>query len=586
MKNLVKKHFVSAVVTQIGWERIWLHLEVQLSFSQEKMRKNGEFAFYLVDNRTLCAHARLQVVEAEENDRYHLRVNVTNPGNCRCLPSGLYTLVVVQQDCQVADAEILPDMVSSLGNLSRNFLYGAGEKAYTVTFLIGESDTELPFRICTLAAIKTNVGEPVLRKKKTFSEVCHQFYKRQSRILMKNIYGIRHGWHRHFGKKKGILFLSEQRDSISPNLQAVRDRIYQRGLEQDYQILESYRQRNQSGFSKYIKWFEVVNRLADADYVFIDDHAPFLDWFVLDKDTALVQLWHAGAGFKSSGYSRWGHLGCPGPYGCHRQYSYGIAGSKAIRHFFSEVWGINDSMVLPTGMPRMDEYLNEDYQKKKKEELYKQFPICNGKKVILFAPTYRGNDQLQAGYPYHVIDFEKLYNVCGDEYVVLFKMHPWVVKSVPIPENCRDKFVDVNTYPNINDLFYIADLLITDYSSNIFEYSLMGKPMLFFAYDEILYSFTRGFHRDYQKSAPGKVCHTFDEVVKSIEDEDYEFEKVERYVKQHFDFTDCHAADRVIDWIVLGNLPEDVKEEIQTEHDLYATVSGIDFSDGRKPAVK
>lgn len=74
--------------------------------------------------------------------------------------------------------------------------------------------------------------------------------------------------------------------------------------------------------------------LAQSGTIFIDDHAPVLDWLKLDDDTTLIQLWHAGAGFKSSGYSRWGHEGCPSPQSCHRQYKYGIAGSKISHRFF------------------------------------------------------------------------------------------------------------------------------------------------------------------------------------------------------------------------------------------------------------
>lgn len=100
-------------------------------------------------------------------------------------------------------------------------------------------------------------------------------------------------------------------------------------------------------------------------------------------------------------------------------------------------------------------------------------------KVMLFAPTYRGMNKKEANYPFERIDFAGLYEACGGEYVVLFKMHPWVKDAVPIEEKYKDKFIDVGRYPNINDLFYITDLLVTDYSSNIFEYSLMKKPMLF-----------------------------------------------------------------------------------------------------------
>lgn len=127
----------------------------------------------------------------------------------------------------------------------------------------------------------------------------------------------------------------------------------------------------------------------------------------------------------------------------------------------------------------MDEYLNQERRVEVEQKLREKYLLCKEKKVILFAPTYRGRSKLTAYYPYELIDFEKLYELCGDEYVVFFKMHPWVPEAVPIPKQYQDKFVDVNKFPDINDLFYITDLLITDYSSNIFEYSLMKKPMLF-----------------------------------------------------------------------------------------------------------
>jgi CDP-ribitol ribitolphosphotransferase len=198
--------------------------------------------------------------------------------------------------------------------------------------------------------------------------------------------------------------------------------------------------------------------------------------------------------------------------------------------------------------------------------------------VILFAPTYRGKNRADAYYPYELIDFQKLYELCGDEYVVLFKMHPWVSQPVPIAPEWKDKFIDGNTYPNINDLFYITDLLISDYSSNIFEYSLMQKPMLFFAFDKIQYSFSRGFHRDYELSAPGKVCYTFEELLTAIAQKDFESEKVAEYVTHHFDHIDSHASDRVIDWILLDQMPEDIRSAITERDRKVASLKYLDFS--------
>jgi CDP-ribitol ribitolphosphotransferase len=157
-------------------------------------------------------------------------------------------------------------------------------------------------------------------------------------------------------------------------------------------------------------------------------------------------------------------------------------------------------------------------------------------------------------------------------------MHPWVSDSVPIPDEYQDKFVDVGLYPNINDLFYITDLLITDYSSNIFEYSLMKNPMLFFAFDEIQYSFSRGFHRDYELSAPGKIVHTFDELLTAIENKDFEVEKVQNYVDVHFDYIDSNASDRVIDWIILGNIPTEMQKAIDDRFEEVKHMAQLDFT--------
>ena len=356
--------------------------------------------------------------------------------------------------------------------------------------------------------------------------------------------------------------MSEQNDTIRYNLKAVADRMKERGMEKDFRIL--YSARSAAAESQSLKsWFSLIQKLAQSGIIFLDDHAVVLNWLKLSNDTKLIQLWHAGAGFKSSGYSRWGHKGGPGAASCHRQYTFGIAGSKNIAPFFSEVWGINDEQVLPTGMPRMDEFLREDYREQKTKELYEKYPICKGKKVMLYAPTYRGRGKKEAYYPYKRIDFKGLYEACGDEYVVLFKMHPWVKGNVPIEDAYKDKFLDVSKYLNINDLFYITDLLVTDYSSNIFEFSLMKKPMLFFAFDKTQYAFSRGFHRDYEKSAPGKVCYTFEELLEAFRNQDFEYEKVEEYIRYHFDYIDSNASDRVIDWLVYDKMPEEIRDDLE-----------------------
>lgn len=570
---------VFAAVTEIQWERIHLHLNVHVDVQSELNTK--DFEFYGV-NGLGEAKIKFKVLEQKGND-YHLTVNVTSAGEKNCIPRGTYRIYVVAGDTVLAECETAPELAPKMEECSRNFLHNRRSKVYTITFFVEDTSETLPFRMYMMDAGAQGLAfpsNPSYRGKVKPIKALKECYL-STRPVLRRIYKFYSKMYRG-QREKTVLFMTEQNTVIASNLKAVSEKMIERGMDKEYNILYSARAASAEGQGKK-SWIELMKKLAKSGTIFIDDHAPVLDWLKLDEDTKVIQLWHAGAGFKSSGYSRWGHNGCPAPQSCHRQYKYGIAGSRHIAHFFSEVWGINDECVLPTGMPRMDEYLDANHRKEKTEELYQQYPMCKGKKVILFAPTYRGTNKKTAYYPYELINFERLYEVCGDEYVVLFKMHPWVNEDIVIEEKYSDKFLDVKTYPNINDMFYIVDLLITDYSSNIFEYSLMRKPMLFFAYDKIQYSFSRGFHREYEESAPGKVCYTFDEVLQAIETKDFEYEKVEEYVEHHFDYIDSGASDRVIDWLLLGNMPEDLANAIAMREQEMQRMHELDF---KKPVVE
>ena len=580
MINRLNEKLITATVVDLEWERIHLHLYVKVEVHDSSLDlQKDPLSFYLVDKIEMVANAKCKVLDVKD-DIYHLHLNVTNNGESWCIPSGRYMLEVLQKDVALADCESGRELVTKMDDCSRNFLYSSGIRAYTVTFAVVEGEETLPFEMTTLTSSQIVLKYPSrsrLRDKiHPIQDITTTWLgkKNMIRAAYQMLYTLNKS-----KRKNTILFMTEQSEKIASNLKAVSERMKERGMDKEFRILYSARAASEKGQS--IKsWFALVNKLSQSGIVVLDDHAPCLDWLKLTDDTKVLQLWHAGAGFKSSGYSRWGHIGSPNAVSCHRQYDFGIAGSKNIAHFFSEVWGMNDEQVLATGMPRMDEYMDSEHKKQKVEEIYIKYPFCKGKKVILFAPTYRGKGKKDAHYPYELIDFDELYNVCGEEYVVLFKMHPWVHAKVPIAEQYKDRFADVGKFPNINDLFYITDLLITDYSSNIFEYSLMKNPMLFFAFDKIQYSFSRGFHRPYEESAPGKVCYTFSEVLEAIRTKDFEIEKVQQYVDHHFDYIDSGASDRVIAWLILGNLPQDVVDNLARIEEENTYRKKLDFTFG------
>lgn len=575
MINRLSEKAVTAAVEAVEWERVTIFMDVRVESHDSEVREN-ELRFYAVDSgyHVKAVFGSRQIASG----LVRLSLNISNTGECAALPPEKYYIYVCRRDEILARCLTAPEIVPKMNDYSRSFLYGNRENGYFWNFFVSETGEDLPFLIHVshmkkssmdplenggflhsvlknvLIEIKQNIGKTVWRR---YYQIKRKQYKNKS--------------------ENNVLFLTEQGDILGENLLAVMDRMKKMGLDRQYHIMTSARPASYIG-QKFRSTKNLLKKIAGAHTIYLDDHVPLFEWLILDKETTIVQLWHAGAGFKSAGYSRWGHLGCPAPMSCHRQYKYGIAGSGQIGIFFAEVFGINEEQILPTGMPRMDSYLDPEYRKQKENELYAQYPMCRGKKVILFAPTYRGKNRSDAYYPYDRIDFDRLYQFCADSYVVLFKMHPWVKEKVPVSAEYQDRFADVGAYANINDLFYITDILITDYSSNIFEFSLMRKPMLFFAFDKIQYSFSRGFHRDYEEAAPGKVCYDFDSLMTALEKKDYEYEKVECYIKKHFDHIDSDASKRVIEWTLLGQLPPEIRRDIEDRKKQMEEMKQLDFT--------
>lgn len=227
-------------------------------------------------------------------------------------------------------------------------------------------------------------------------------------------------------------------------------------------------------------------------------------------------------------------------------------GSEGLKKVYSEVFGIGEEKCLPFGLMRNDGYNDEENIGAFKEEFYKEYPHLKNKKIILFAPTFRGDSVRTAYYPYEVLNQKEIYDLCGKDKVFLLKMHPFIREKMKINEEYKQRIIDFSDYPDINSLFYVTDLLITDYSSSIYEFAMLSKPMLFFAFDKDNYESKRSLHRTLEESAPGKVCLTFEEMLGTIRKGDFETDKLEKFREENFTHSEGLATDRVIDFILLG----------------------------------
>lgn len=561
----------------IEWDRIYLFLEIFID--NELSIDTKSLHFYLV-NSSGTVETELIVLEYIDSCA-KVKLNVTNSGVDRCINNDVYKILITDEMNYYSFVEYREDPNYLISNC-RCWRYGNNVGAYTVTFNVDEYDALSSLQLCFFNTNKVGLGNMPARYGGKPTPLIDKIKNKISNKIKKYKYRFAGKAYRflkkiHINNSNEVLFFSAQDDELAHNMEVILKRIQERHLDEKFN-LSVYLKKMTSEQISLCSHLKALWLIAKANVIFVDDHVPYFDRILL-KDTKVIQVWHAGAGFKGVGYSRWGHHGCPGPFSCHRQYTYCVSGSKQISHFFSEQFGVLDEQVIPTGMPRMDEYLDTGNRKKVTEYLYEAYPFLKNKNVVLFAPTYRGQNRKNAYYPYEIIDFQALYEYCKrSNSIVLFKMHPWVASEVPIDSQYSDCFYDFNKYPDINELFYITDLLITDYSSSMYEYALMNKPMLAFAYDKYQYSMTRGFHRSYDDNVPGKVCESFSDLLAALENEDFEYYKHDDYMLRHYDHTDTGNTDRVIDWLLLDKIPDEYKRKLDDKLSHVNVVRNKNFS--------
>lgn len=178
----------------------------------------------------------------------------------------------------------------------------------------------------------------------------------------------------------------------------------------------------------------------------------------------------------------------------------------------------NPPTILDSGLPRNSKlFANTPELAVHAEEIRSRLGIAAGKKIALYAPTFRDNQHSSAiGYTYNLgVDFQKLRRELGNDWVVLFRAHYFVANSLNFDE--FEGFVyDVSAFDDINDLFVAADVLVTDYSSSMVDFANTLKPILIYAYDLDEYgNELRGFYIPITEF-PGPVFTTQDELAESL----------------------------------------------------------------------
>ena len=308
-----------------------------------------------------------------------------------------------------------------------------------------------------------------------------------------------------------------------------------------------------------------IRDMGTARAVFISTANDLTSYFKLRPETKYIQLWHGCGIFKKVGLSAIDKKFGKSPashkeYPLNTNYSYVTIASPEQSWIFEESMGIDkdSGIIVPTGVSRTDEFFDPEYVKGCYEKIHKIIPATKEKKIILYAPTFRG--QVEKAVSPDKLDVEKFYNAFHEDYVLIFKHHGVALEVPEIPEKYKDSFAFDLTKGKgvtINDLMTVADILITDYSSVVFEYALFERPMAFFTYDLEDYIDERGLYYDFDEITPGPLCFTNEELIDYISEIDTKFDKQEviDFKERFMSACDGHSTERI--WaLVEGEQPK------------------------------
>lgn len=348
-------------------------------------------------------------------------------------------------------------------------------------------------------------------------------------------------------KKNRVVFISNRRDDLTGNFQFVYEQLKkQPGL--DIRFVLKHGENKKTGFGTM---FRYLFYCATSRIILVDDYIYLLYKMPRRKGTLLFQFWHACGAFKTFGFSR---LDLPGGQvqesPAHRNYDYTIVSSHKIAKFYEEAFTMSPWQVLATGVPRTDIFFSDTYREHARKQFYDRYPHLKERKILLFAPTFRGNGKHEGYYPGEQFDPVKAYEALDGEYVIIVKHHPYVKNRTDIAEKYKDVILDLSDEAELNDLLFVTDLLVTDYSSVIFEAALLDIPMILYAFDLEEYLDQRGFYYEYECLLPGKKVTGFGQLIQAVKEKDFEEERRASFKERFFDQLDGKSSERVAAFIM------------------------------------
>jgi CDP-ribitol ribitolphosphotransferase len=355
-------------------------------------------------------------------------------------------------------------------------------------------------------------------------------------ILQKTVLPLSYGINRRKPiDERLVLFADSNCDTPPDSMTALMDELTRRGYVCEPQCLDFSR----SGFVGMLKFMlRFMKRYASARALVVCNY--FVPMHACDKrsETKVVQLWHSCGALKKFGYSSPSDISPHFKGSVSKNVDLVTVSSPECEAVFKEAFRLPDGVARAVGISRTDVFFDESYADECRKKLYGKYPQVRGKKLLLYMPTFRG-DASHARSEGHE-EVLALKDTLGEEWYVAVRMHPRIKDGITDLADC-----------STNELLPCADMLITDYSSVIFEYALFGKPMVLWCPDLEEYLSERDFYLDFRRDIPCPVVTDGGRLAETVtaELESFESGKYRAFTEKYMSACDGKSTERIADFI-------------------------------------
>lgn len=304
--------------------------------------------------------------------------------------------------------------------------------------------------------------------------------------------------------QRKVVLMTRDLDRMGVDFALLRESLRQRHPDHRITVLEH--KKFASGY--VVAALREMYHLATCRAILVDGYIVPVSVLRHRRGLPVGQLWHAMGGFKNFAYLTAGTVDGPDPkiaevMRMHDNYTFLCSAGSVPSEVFSRAFRADPETIRPYGMARVDYLLDDDRMAAARERVLRRHPQLADGRIVLYAPTSRR----QGGIPYGQVAEAFRARAGEDDRLVLLR-HPHDRSRVPGGEQAVD-----GSGVSVLDWLAVADVVITDYSSIVYETALRDIPTIFFAYDLDEFRSGRGIPLDYETEVPGPIVSTAEEAV-------------------------------------------------------------------------